>query len=54
MFVKIYSEKRQKYIKYRDRLTSGIQKLDESYDLVGKMQEELVELAPALERKTKV
>lgn len=54
MFLKIYAEKRQEYLKYRERLSTGILKLDESYELVGKMQQELVELAPELERKTEV
>ena len=54
MFLKIYAEKRKEYLKYRERLSAGILKLDESYELVGKMQQELVELAPELERKAEV
>ena len=54
LFLKIFAEKRQEYLKYRERLSAGILKLDESYELVGKMQQELVELAPELERKAKV
>ena len=54
MFVKIFLEKKKEYLKFRERLSAGILKLDESYALVGKMKQELVELAPELERKTKV
>jgi hypothetical protein len=54
LFLKIYAEKRQEYLTYRERLSTGILKLDESYELVEKMQQDLVELSPELERKTKV
>ena len=54
MFLQIFAEKRQEYLKYRERLSAGIMKLDESNELVGKMQQELVELAPELEQKTEV
>ncbi|XP_028393421.1 dynein heavy chain 6, axonemal-like isoform X2 [Dendronephthya gigantea] len=53
MFLEIFVKKREEYLKYRERLSAGILKLDESYELVGKMKQELVELSPELERKAK-
>lgn len=54
MFLKIFVRKRKEYLNYRERLSTGILKLDESHELVGKMQQELVELSPELEQKAKV
>ena len=54
VFLKIFAQKQTEYTKYRERLSAGILKLDRSHELVGKMQQELIELGPELEQKAEV
>ena len=57
-FVRLYlaklHEKRTKLTFNCDRLSTGLQKLAESNELVGAMQTELMQLGPKLEQKAKV
>ena len=54
VFKAIFAKKQQENIKYKERLSAGVLKLDQAYELVGNMQQELVELGPKLEQKTMV
>ena len=54
VFLKIFAQKQMEYTKYKERLNAGILKLDRSHELVGKMQQELIELGPELEQKAEV
>lgn len=53
MYVGLLEEKREEVTTSRDRLLNGLAKLSETNQVVESMREELKELQPVLEEKSK-